>query len=119
MPAVANRKILLKVLRNNEVSWVHFCYIPEDLYEKFFRVTQCEKSEFGAYLSKWARRDFNINLKMSDYKDIERLRQIVFRHFEEAYSELYKQRLGVTPEIRGWLRLWVSQNIMMELKDYE
>lgn len=115
---VETRKLLLKVLRNDEIVWVHFCYISNDLYEKFFRMPGVEKADFAYYLSKWVKEDFGVKLKMATYKDLETLRALVKEHFESVYEELYGQRIGVNPEIRGWLRLWVSQNIMKELKDY-
>lgn len=123
--AVTNRKILLKVLKHdkNEQSdkwaWVHFCYVPEDLYIKFFQVTGCDKSAFGGYLSKWAQEDFKIKLKMSSFEDIQKLKAYILDHFIYAYNEIYTQRLGVVPEIRGWIRLWVSQNMMKEIQKYE
>lgn len=117
--AVTSKKILLKVEKDNRFVWVHFCYIPSDLYVQFFRATGIDKSEFGSYLSKWAKADFGVKLSMSRYKDIETLKELVNTHFTQAYSELYSQRVGIVPEIKGWMRLWVSQNIMMELSSYE
>lgn len=115
--AVETRKILLKVLRDKEIVWVHFCYIPNDLYEKFFCMSGIDKRDFASYLSKWVKEDFGVKLNMVTYKDLETLRTLVKEHFESAYEELYGQRIGVNPEIRGWLRLWVSQNIMKELRE--
>lgn len=108
-------KILVKTIRDNTLKWSHFCYISSELYEEFFRVTECKKSDFGAFLSVWVQEDFGESLSMADFSDILRLKQLVYIKYRSEYSELYALKCGRNPEIRGWLRLWVSQHMMIEI----
>lgn len=109
------RKILLKVLRGNSIQWVHFCYVSQDLYEEFFDTVKCEKSEFGKFVSTWAQGDFGRKLSMSSFDDIIALKYIVNRTYAEEYSELYALTPEENPKINGWLRMWVSQHMRVEI----
>lgn len=109
------QKILVKVIRDNSIKWCHFCYISAELYEEFFRVTGCEKSEFGAFLSVWVKGDFDVRLSMSSYDDIVQLRYLVNKRYSEEYAELYALTESENPKIHGWLRMWVSQHMRVEI----
>jgi SRSO17 transposase len=108
-------KILVKVIRNDEWKWVHFCYVYSDLYDEFFKYTECEKSEFGAFLSMWAQGDFNEKMGMSTFEDIQRLRYLVDKKYKDEYSELYALSKEENPSIHGWMRMWVSQHMRIEV----
>lgn len=108
-------KILVKVLRDGEWKWVHFCYVYTDLYEAFFRVTGCEKSEFGAFLSIWAQGDFSVKMSMSTFEDIQTLRYLVNKKYTEEYAELYALNKEENPKIYGWMRIWISQHMRVEI----
>lgn len=109
------RKLLLKVIRDGEIRWVHFCYVSPKVYDDFFRVTGCEKNEFGAYLSLWARKDFKINLTMSTYEDMVKLQTLVNNHYQYEYSELYSGEAEENLRITGWLRKWVTYHMKLEV----
>ena len=109
------KKILVKVIRDGEWKWVHFCYIHADLYDAFFRVTKREKSEFGAFLSVWAQGDFQVKLPMSTYDEIQQLRYLVNKKYAEEYAELYALNKEENPRIEGWMRMWVSQHMRVEI----
>ncbi len=109
------RKIILKVLRGDTWEWVHFCYIQNELYEKFFEVTKCEKSAFGTFLSMWVKGDFGINLKMTTYDDIIKLRHLIQVRYTQEYPELYILDAEENPRIQGWVRMWVSQHMRVEI----
>lgn len=108
-------KILVKVLRNGEIKWTHFCYVSTDLYNQFFQATGIEKYEFGAFLSMWAKGDFDKKLSMTTYDDIQALRHLVKRKFIEEYAELYALTEEENPNISGWMRMWVSQHMRVEI----
>lgn len=108
-------KILVKVVRDGEWKWVHFCYVFTDLYNTFFRVTGCEKSEFGAFLSIWAKGDFSEKMGMSTFEDVQRLRYLVNRKYAQEYAELYALNEEENPKINGWMRMWVSQHMRVEI----
>lgn len=109
------KKILVKVIRDESIKWSHFCYISEELYDEFFRVTKCEKSEFGAFLSMWVKGDFDVRLSMSSYDDIIHLKHLVEKRYSEEYAELYALTESENPKIHGWLRMWVSQHMRVEI----
>lgn len=108
-------KILVKVLRDNDIKWIHFCYVSKDLYNAFFKVTGREKYEFGAFLSMWAQGDFDQKLSMTTYEDIQSLRYLVKKKYIEEYAELYALSEEENPNISGWMRMWVSQHMRVEI----
>lgn len=108
-------KILVKVIRDQDLKWVHFCYVPTELYENFFETTRCEKSEFGAFLSIWAKGDFDVRMSMSTFEDVQKLRYLVDRKYTEEYAELYSLTIGENPRVNGWMRMWVSQHMRVEI----
>lgn len=108
-------KILVKVARDNDIKWIHFCYISTDLYNEFFKATGIEKSEFGAFLSMWAKGDFDQKLPMTTFEDIQSLRYLVNKKYTEEYSELYALSKEENPDIQGWMRMWVSQHMRIEI----
>lgn len=109
------KKILVKVLKDEEWKWVHFCYVYSNLYDSFFDITKCEKSEFGTFLSMWAKGDFSVSINMSTYEDVQKLKSLVNQKYTLEYKELYALNQEENPEIRGWLRMWVSQHMRVEI----
>lgn len=115
-PTKSNRlsKVLIKVLRGREIKWVHFCYIPQDLYKAFFDAVCNEKSEFGAFLSSWALKDFSVRLNMSTFEDVQKLKALIKSKYMKKYIALYamsEESLSIT----GWVRVWVSQHMKAEI----
>lgn len=108
-------KLLVKVLRDGEWKWIHFCYVYTNLYDAFFHIVQCEKSEFGTFLSMWARGDFQVKLRMSTYEDVQKLRELVEQRYQQEYSELYALNPEENPKVQGWMRMWVSQHMRVEI----
>lgn len=109
------KKIVVKTIRNGELKWNHFCYVSSDLYDEFFKCTGCEKSEFGAFLSVWMRGDFGERRTMAYYDDIVRLKYLVNLRYRQEYAELYSLAGDENPKITGWLRMWVSQHMRIEI----
>lgn len=109
------KKLLLKVIRDNKICWVHLCYISPVVYDDFFRVTSCEKNEFGAYLSKWAREDFKLTLPMSSYSDMLKLEKLVEDRYKYEYSELYSGDPEENIKVSGWLRKWLTYHMKLEV----
>lgn len=109
------KKVLVKVIRDNDIKWSHFCYISKDLYEEFLAVTGCDRSELGAFLSIWAKGDFDEEMSMSFFEDIERLRYLINKKYAEEYAELYALTKEENPRINGWIRMWTSQHMRVEI----
>lgn len=109
------KKILVKVIRNDDIKWVHFCYVSANLYDEFFKATRCEKSEFGAFLSMWVQGDFGEKMSMAYFNDLIRLKYLVNLRYQQEYSELYALAGEENPKITGWVRMWVSQHMRLEI----
>lgn len=109
------KKLLIKTIRENEIKWVHLSYIPEEVYTDFFRVTGCETTDFGAYLSKWVKEDFKVNMSMSTYTDLIRLKELVQKRYEYEYAELYSGDNGKLLRISGWIKKWLCYHMRMEV----
>ena len=108
------KKVLVKVIRDGEIKWVHFSIIPERLYKRFFANTGTEPADLNYYLSKWCKEDFDTSLKMYKYDDIYHLKKAINERFEAEYAELYGS--AEMPQIRGWVRMWLSQHMRVELE---
>lgn len=110
-------KLLIKVLRDDDWKWIHFCYISSDIYDDFFNVIGCEKSEIGGFLSAWAKQDLGISLRMATYQDVLDLRRTISDKYSKEYKELYALKEEENPKIYGWVRFWVSEHMRKEIKD--
>ncbi len=108
------KKVLVKVIRDGDIKWVHFSAIPSRLYKRFFTNTGTEPADLNEYLSKWCKEDFDTNLKMYKYDDIYHLKKAINERFQAEYAELYGS--AEMPEIRGWVRMWLSQHMELELE---
>lgn len=111
------KKILVKVVRGNSIKWVHFCRVPAEVYDEFFRVTECSTSDFGAFLSVWARNDFGVRLTMATFEDVLHLKTLVKRRFQIEYSDLYTMPGASSLDIRGWFQIWVAQHMQEEISE--
>lgn len=109
------KKIILKVLNEDSWEWVHFCYIPAQIYDEFFKTTGCEKSEFGTFLSVWAKGDFGLKTSVSTLDEVKGLRYAINKKYLQEYAELYALSDTENPRIYGWVRMWVSQHMRVEI----
>lgn len=111
------KKILVKVVRDDTLKWVHFCRVPTEVCNEFFRVTECCTADFGAFLSVWARNDFGVRLTMATFEDICYLKTLVKRRFQIEYRDLYALPGSSALNIRGWFQIWVSQHMQEEISE--
>lgn len=109
------RKLLIKVDKNGSSVWTHLCYVNSELWQAFCVVTGANSLQLPMYLSTWLREDFNVSLRVEDYEDVVTLKGIIEDRFQEAYPELYTLNEYENPEISGWLRLWLSQHMRVEI----
>lgn len=104
-------------MREGNIEWVHFSAIDEKLYTRFFEVTNTKPVDLNDFLSCWCKDDFDIRLRMYKYSDIYNLKKAINERFEAEYAELYGS--AEMPEIRGWVRMWLSQHMEMEVLKIE
>ena len=110
------RKVIVKVLKDNEVQWVHFSKISASLYKKFLRVTESDPCELNEYLSKWCKEDFEVTLRMYRYSDIYHLKKAIIERYSAVYPELCESPdMGV---MVGWVRMWLSQHMKEEIASH-
>lgn len=109
------KKILVKVLKGSEWKWVHFCYVSNRLYGEFFKWAKCDTVDFTTFLSEWIQGDFKIKMPISTYDELQQLRYLVNKRYSEEYPELYALTKEENPIINGWVRLWVSQHMRIEI----
>lgn len=114
------KKVLFKVDHNGEQEWVHFCYVPADVSDRFFSITGKDRQGLAHMVEKWVFQDYQTKVSIDTYEDIQRVRDIVTRRFRMDYSELYVMgdKAG-DPSIFGIVRMWLVQHMRMEIAKYE
>lgn len=114
-PLSRYKKVTLKVIRDGEITWVHLCSISRSLFYEFHETTGCDRSEFGAFLSVWCKRDFHRDMSFARYEDVQELRKLVNEKYHKEYPELYYLTDEENPRVSGWFRLWLSQHMRVEI----
>lgn len=113
------KKILLKTIDNDRISWVHFCYVPVEIWEEFQSSTNADGCDIGGWLSKWAKEEFDLALHMARREDIETLKRAIIISYQDRYYELYSPTLGkARPPMYGIIKNWTSLHMKMEAAKY-
>lgn len=107
-------KVIIKI-RVSETShkWVHLCYIPQVLFDEYREKTKEGFSNLNELLSRWVKEDFNVDLKVDTYENLEALKCLVKVKYKELYPEIF---LDQPTDRQGWLRVWLVKKIREELK---
>lgn len=110
-------KFLVKVLDENtdKLSWEHLCYAPRELYLKFVKHFDLERFQMADFVARWAKEDFNIDLPMSTMKDIAILRELVTDKYSSVYPHIVRK---YHTDRQGWMRIWVTNHMERDLKNY-
>lgn len=113
------KKILLKMVDDikgtGKLKWVHFCYVPEEVYNRFFK--RKRKDLFNEDIEKWAKEDFNIELSMKLCSHRNKLLQHIILTYKRKYSELFYVDWNNGIKSSKWLNLWVSKHMIKEVND--
>ena len=107
------QKVVIKVLKEGQIQWVHFSTIPRELYRKFLRVTTSEPTDLNKYLSEWCKQDFDTYLRMYKFDDIYHLKKAIVERYETEYSELYTKNSRLF--VKGWVRMWFCKHLKEEI----
>lgn len=99
-------KIQLKAFdrRRNQNSWFHFCYIPEDLWEKYHYITKA--NNLDAQIKEWLKQDFGFEIEYMD--DIYEAKEYIKKVYSEIYPEVYLHGDG---DRQGWTRVWLTDKL--------
>mgnify|MGYP001007710734 CR=1 FL=1 len=107
------QKIQIKVNREGNTSWSHFCYVPAELKQEFdatFNHMNPTK-----WILKWAQEDFKIK-KLDTWEDLESLKSRIKNLYKDRYPELY---IESTTDNQGWLRVWYTLHMEKEMNELE
>jgi len=91
---------------------VPFCYVEVSLYTRFQRKVKAKKIDIRPHLSRWARVDFNVNLKFETTYAVELLMALLKDYYKAVQPVIYNTRLI---DDKGWLQVWVSGNMEKEI----
>ncbi len=107
------QKIQVKVNREGKDQWVHFCYVPGDIKERFDKEVNKEGMLTPHWILKWAVEDFGTD-KLETWDDLERLKAQIKEKYKTEYPELY---IESNTDNQGWLRVWYKNHMDKELKE--
>lgn len=113
------KKILLKTIDGSKITWVHFCYVPLEIWKEFHDATGSDNIDMGGWIAKWAKDEFDLSLKMAKRKDINILRTAIKIAYADRYYELYSPTLGhAALSMHGVIKNWVAIHMKMEAAKY-
>lgn len=99
-------KIQLKAFdrRRNQNFWFHFCYIPDDVWEKY--KAKFNTANMDSQVKAWLQEDFGLEVvNMEDvYTAKDRIKQL----YAEVYPDVYIHTEG---DRQGWARVWLTAKI--------
>lgn len=114
------KKILFRVDRCGDLEWVHFCYVPAEVRDRFFAVTKMTNDELKHCVEHWLYEDYKAIVKINTYDDVDKARQVIKQRFHTEYSELYIMGDGGgNPSVFGIVRMWLVQHMRVEIAKYE
>lgn len=110
-------KVLLKILdsKSDKVRWIHLCYIPTNLYNKYIYERDMRTTDMNEILSRWCKEDFLVDLHMATSKDVFLLKELVRDFYKRAHPEYV---LDSRTDHQGWTRVWITRKMMEELGIY-
>lgn len=114
------KKVLFRVDHNGDYEYVHFCYIPANLYTKFKQVTGVSSPKLKDYVERWIYDDYSIRVHITTYDEVVSARNLICQRFRQGYPELFilGDNTG-NPTIYGVIRMWLVQHMRIEMAKYE
>ena len=90
--------------RRNQNFWFHFCYIPDDVWKKYYE--KFHTNNMDAKIKEWLKEDFGFEVVYMD--DIYEAKYHIKKLYAEAYPEIYIDNEG---DHQGWSRVWLTNKI--------
>jgi hypothetical protein len=111
------KKLLLKVCEqtpfgNKIEKWVHVCYVDSQLHKEILEKYPAFGNQFNELLSRWCMEDFQVRLNMTTWEDLLLLRELVKKHYKDAYPDIYNPS---ETDRQGWMRVWVTKKMKEEI----
>lgn len=107
------QKINLKVTREGKEGWVHFCYVAPKTKLKFDALVNVLKQSPNHWVNKWAREQFD--LEVDTWEDLDTLKAEIRASYKLLYPDIF---VDSNTDNQGWLRVWYTQNMELELIKY-
>lgn len=110
-----NEKKVLIRLQNGSRELVHFCYIPDTLYNNFFDTVRIQTVDIYKYIAIWAWEDFGSKLSFKTRESIKQLKDCITKEYKKHcnFSDDFQ------PEIRAAPRAWLCNHMRKYLEDLE
>lgn len=107
-------KILIKIFdkESNTNKWVHLCYVPETLYEMYRTQLPDHLLGLNTTLSEWIKRDFDVDLDITNNEELETMKGLIKNHYKETYPDIYLEQ---STDRQGWLRVWIVRKMREDL----
>lgn len=95
--------------RRNQCVWFHFCYLPDEVWEK---CAQLKLTNLDAQIKVWLKQDFNFDV--ANMEDIYEAKELIKKLYAEVYPDVYLPGGG---DRQGWTRVWLTGKINKWLED--
>jgi hypothetical protein len=106
-------KIQIKIVRDNNPIWSHFCYVPSDIKNRFDNLVNTQNFLTNYWVALWAHSEFDL-FQIDTPESIQTLKETIKNKYRERYPELY---VDSNTDKQGWLRVWYTENMEKELKE--
>lgn len=106
-------KIQVKIQKDNSAVWVHFCYVPVEVKERFDKYVNTNNFYSNYWIAQWAYNEFNL-MEIDTPEGMSALKEAIKNKYRERYPELYVES---NTDKQGWLRVWYTENMERELRE--
>lgn len=114
------RKVLSKIISSKGIEWVHFCYVPVEIWDAFSKATGTDGFDISAWIVKWAKEDFDVTFKMARKADVDAIKTAIIIAYQDRYFELFSPTLGrAALKMDGVIKNWTSLHMKEETVKYE
>jgi hypothetical protein len=108
------QKIQIKILRDGKENWVHFCYVPLDIKDKFDKIVNHDnRKSYSDWIINWVKLDYNIIIET--WGDLDYAKMMIKKDYKKLYPEVF---LDNPTDNQGWTRVWFTNHIKKELEKY-
>ena len=112
-------KLMIKVIEGNEPKWVHFCYLPPDIYNKLCDLAAKDGVNQNERVERWAEDDFGITATIVSPEGVKTLKTVIKSGYKNKYPEMLTKYSERPEQDRlGLVRCWMCEHIEKEVELY-
>jgi hypothetical protein len=108
------QKIAVKVAQSKKNSWIHFCYVPYDIKDKFDKLINTPRRNPNYWIKKWLEDLGVVISEVITPEDLSRIKAVIRDEYKDKYPELFIEN---ETDKQGWLRVWYTSNLQKELDE--